>query len=245
MKTRAKLWLLGLVLGLLVPGKAALAVTTVSLTFDDGLSDDPAIVADLDAYNIPGTFYIISGSINDSSGSNPDYMTLDQIKAIAADTKVTTPHEIGGHTITHIDLAPAAPAAQPTVAQQQHEICDGRAQLIGMGLSPVVSFAYPDGDATTTTESIVKGCGFTSGCGAGNCIRWGSVCSDTENNPISSSADAYWLRTPEAVTTITSSTTLQNDVMEGEAASNGWVILQFHHLCDGAGCHLFFDGRDV
>jgi len=244
MKTRAKLWLLGLVLGLLVPGTAAFAVTTVSLTFDDGLSDDPTIVTYLDSYKMPGTFYIISGSINNASGDYPGYMTLDQIKAIAADPVVT--HEIGGHTITHMDLAPTG--TQPTAAAQLHEICDGRAQLIGMGLSPVVSFAYPSGDASLTTESIVKSCGFTSGRGAGNCIRWGSVCSDTEINPFnftSSSADAFWLRTPEAVTTITSSTTLQNDVMEGEAASNGWVILQFHHLCDGAGCDQYSVGTST
>jgi len=209
MKARARLRLLGLALGLMVPGATAFAQTTVSLTFDDGLSYDSNYPPILDSYGMKGTFYIISGVL----GTDPSYyMSVAQVQAIYADG-----HEIGGHTITHPDLTTL------TAAQQQHEICDGRTQLIGMGFSPV-SFAYPEGAATTTTESIVKSC-YTSGRGAWcNNDLTNGACNETIPP-----GDPYWIQTPEAVVNTTTLVTLENYVTY--APSGGWVLLQFHFVC--------------
>ena len=212
MKTRAKLWLFGLTLGLLVPGASAFAQTIVSLTFDDGVGDAPAAQAILDAHGMKGTFYIISGSVNDT----PDYMTLAQLLALQTDG-----HEIGGHTITHPNLTTL------TAAQQQHEICDGRTALIGMGLSPVVSFAYPEGAANSTTETIAKSC-YTSGRGAW-CNNPGANGSCTQSIP---PAEPYWIETPEAVVNTTTLAQLEGYVTAAENSGGGWVPIQFHHICN-------------
>src|SRR5271156_4082803 len=119
MKTNIKLSTLGLALGLLMATESrALAQATISLTFDDGLLSATTAQVIMDAHGMKGTFYIISGLI----GTDPTYyLSLAPIKALKADG-----HEIGGHTITHPDLPTL------TTAQQQHEICDGRTQLVGM-----------------------------------------------------------------------------------------------------------------
>lgn len=213
MKTRSGLWLFGLALGLTLTGTAVSAQTTVSLTFDDGLLSATTAQAILDAHGMKGTFYIISGLI----GTDPSYyLGLAPIQAIQADG-----HEIGGHTITHPDLPTL------TTAQQQHEICDGRTQLVGLGFNPT-SFAYPYGDATSTTEAIVKSC-YASGRGAW-CNNPGPLGDCTELLPPNGPADPYWIQTPDAVQNTTTVQNLKDYVTAAEGQSNGWVTLQFHFV---------------
>src|SRR5262249_23787409 len=104
-----KKWLLivaAIGLGILPYSLAFAAPAIVSITIDDGFDDSPLAAQLLDKYGMKGTFYIISGVLNDSP-----YMSTSQVQAIRA-----AGHEIGGHTITHQHLT------QMSAAEQQHEI---------------------------------------------------------------------------------------------------------------------------
>ncbi len=192
---------------------ATAAQTIVSLTFDDGVSDQPAAAQMLAQYGFKGTFYIISGT---NVINTPGYMTLAQIQAIAA-----AGNEIGGHTITHPYLT------QISTAQAQHEVCDGRAQLVSMGFSPV-DFAYPYGDSNAAVEAIVASC-YNSGRGAWELGCDYDGCSPAESIP---PVDRYWIRTPDAVMDTTTLAQLEAQVTVAENSGGGWVPMQFHHVCD-------------
>jgi peptidoglycan/xylan/chitin deacetylase (PgdA/CDA1 family) len=117
--------------------------TVVSLTFDDGLSDQTTAAQQLEAHGMRGTFYIISGRVG-SSGS----LTTSQLLALQ-----NSGHEIGGHTVTHPDLTTLSSS------QQQQEICGGKTALQNLGLT-VTNLAYPFGSYNSTSQSVAKGCGY-------------------------------------------------------------------------------------
>ncbi|MFI5429884.1 polysaccharide deacetylase family protein [Aeromicrobium sp. UC242_57] len=121
---------LALVPGVLLAGPAQAAAddppTVVSLTFDDGNSDQMAAAAIMKAHSMPGTFYVNSGSIGQSG-----FLTRAQLDALAADG-----HEIGGHTLNHTDLT-----TLPN-DEAKRQICLDRANLIDWGFAPR-SFAFP------------------------------------------------------------------------------------------------------
>src|SRR3984885_1993628 len=159
----------------------AQAKTVVTMTFDGGYEDMitnalPVLQKD----GLHGTFYIISGALNDNSDS-PNYMSWSQLQTIyqAGD-------EIGSHSVLH----EALPQVDTDEAIQ--ELCQDRYDLMNPpglaagSLGPITSFAYPDGEgiatgspntttdpstwsatssdgtSSTTIESILKACGYNS-----------------------------------------------------------------------------------
>ena len=90
-----------------------------------------------------GTFYIIAGAVG-----TPHYMPLADLRQLAA-----AGDEIGGHTVSHFDLANAAPA------EVRRQLCEGRQILTRWGFQ-VTSLAYPDGAYNRGTEAIARGCGY-------------------------------------------------------------------------------------
>ena len=73
-----------------------------------------------------GTFFLPSGFMNQTN-----YMTTAQAQALQA-----AGHEIGGHSVTHADLAAVGPD------ELARQVCNDRATLMGYGLD-IQSFAYP------------------------------------------------------------------------------------------------------
>jgi Polysaccharide deacetylase len=157
------------------------AKTAVTLTFDDGYEDMitnalPVLQKD----GLHGTFYIISGALNDN-GDDPAYMTWSQLATIYQDG-----NEIGSHSVLH----EALPQVDTDEAIQ--ELCQDRYDLMNPpglaagSLGPITSFAYPDGEgiatgspntttdpstwtsassdaaSSTTIESILSACGYNS-----------------------------------------------------------------------------------
>src|SRR5215471_13048628 len=123
---RAVLLLAG-VLAACVASRNASAATFVSLTFDDTLGDQYETVrALLLKHQIHATFYVNSGRV---SGAN--YMTVEQLRQLEQDG-----NELGGHTVNHVPL-PGLPADE-----QRRQICDDRANLLGLGFR-ITNFAYP------------------------------------------------------------------------------------------------------
>ena len=119
---------------------------TVALTFDDGYEDFYTTAWPLlQKYHFTATAYIISGKI----GGN--YMTWDQLRELHK-----AGIEIGAHTVNHIDLSKATPATQ------QVEIFDSKKTLEQQIGATIVSFCYPSGKYTATTEALVKQAGYTS-----------------------------------------------------------------------------------
>ena len=157
------------------------AKTVVTLTFDDGYADMIAnALPVLQKDGLHGTFYIISGALNDN-GDDPAYMTWSQLATIYQDG-----NEIGSHSVLH----EALPQVDTDEAIQ--ELCQDRYDLMNPpglaagSLGPITSFAYPDGEgvatgspntttdpstwtstssdaaSTTTIESLLKACGYNS-----------------------------------------------------------------------------------
>jgi peptidoglycan/xylan/chitin deacetylase (PgdA/CDA1 family) len=125
---------------------AATVPTIVSLTFDDGSASEYWALAQLQQYNMAGTFYINSARV----GTSSYYMTWSQIHDL-----YNAGNEIGGHTAMHVNL----PQTDPVEAKRQ--ICDDRVNLINQGFQPT-DFAYPFGAYNANIEQMVASCGYDS-----------------------------------------------------------------------------------
>jgi peptidoglycan/xylan/chitin deacetylase (PgdA/CDA1 family) len=207
-------------LGALVfPAIAAAGPTIVSLTFDDGSSDQYAVRSMLAQHSLHGTFYINSNNI----GSSPAYMTWNQLSDLAADG-----NEIGGHTLDHVDLT----AVSSTEATRQ--VCTDRQALISHGFT-VTDFAYPFGAENTSVQSIVRGCGYSSARRAWGLCAIGVApanCTDpwVESIP---PRNLWATGTIPSIKAWNTAAEVESAVTRAEANGGGWVPLVFHHVCDG------------
>jgi peptidoglycan/xylan/chitin deacetylase (PgdA/CDA1 family) len=201
-----------------VPAK--LGVTTVvSLTFDDGVIDQYALRGLLPAYGLTATLYANSGLISDY-GIPEDRMSLWALRDLS--------HygvEIGGHTTNHADLT------KLPVRQARQEICGDRKRLRALGF-PAVSFAYPYSATDVQLQRLPRRCGYVSARSVGGVACRG--CTAAETFP---PADPFSLRTTDAVLRRTPLSELKREVRNAEAVatstSPAWLILNFHHICDG------------
>jgi peptidoglycan/xylan/chitin deacetylase (PgdA/CDA1 family) len=80
---------------LAAPNAAAARPTVVTLSFDDGLAEQYAVRSMLAQHSLRATFFVNSNRIE----SGDSYLTWGQLSDLAADG-----HEIGGHTLDHVDL---------------------------------------------------------------------------------------------------------------------------------------------
>ena len=110
----------------------------VSVTFDDGWLPQYEVARPILAANgIPGTFYIVSGELQ-----NPERMTAQQVLQMRADG-----HEIGAHSISHPYLTALGPAdVDLQLARSQRDL----EALLG---APVRNFAYPFGSANPAVQA--------------------------------------------------------------------------------------------
>lgn len=188
--------------------------TVVSLTYDDGNADQLLVQPAMRAAGLVGTYYVASGLVD-----TPSYMTRAEVTALAA-----AGNEIGGHTVNHLDLAPASPD------EVLRQICLDRGTLSGWGL-PVTSFAYPYASVDEHAEEAAAQCGYNSARGLGDIAsRFGCAdCPQAESFPPD---DPYYLKALNQVDATWTLQDLQNAVLDAEDAGGGWVILTFHVFCD-------------
>ncbi|HTO99937.1 MAG TPA: polysaccharide deacetylase family protein [Anaerolineales bacterium] len=194
------------------PNPAAPAVAPqdpiVSLTFDDGNADNIPMGELLQQNGLHATFYIPSGL-----AGTQGFMTWDQIKSLQ-----DAGNEIGGHTLHHKNLRGL------DIATLRHEICDDRSSLESHGFNPV-SFAYPFGAYDPNVKRVVKECGYAGAR---------TVKDGPEQFPI---PDVYAVRAFPYVVNDTNLSKLQRYISGTRQEGGGWVVLVFHHVCDG--CDYF------
>jgi peptidoglycan/xylan/chitin deacetylase (PgdA/CDA1 family) len=189
----------------------------VSLTFDDGSSDQYALRSILLEHSMRATFYVSSGAVG-----TPGYMSWDQLAELAGDG-----NEIGGHTVDHVKLTTLS------ASEAKRQVADDRQALMRHGFT-VTDFAYPHGDHNTSVEAIVQECGYSSARRAWglsqidktcpNCDRW--YPDVAESSP---PVNPYAIRTIglSARNTVAE---LKNLVTRAERNGGGWVTLVFHHI---------------
>jgi peptidoglycan/xylan/chitin deacetylase (PgdA/CDA1 family) len=187
----------------------------ISLTFDDSSDDQMTALQDLQTSGLVGTFFPITGSIGE-----PNYLTLAQLQQIYA-----AGNEIGGHTVNHPDLT--------TVPNDEalRQICNARATLTGWGF-PQTDFAYPFAAVNNAVQADVQQCGYNSARGLGD-IRSQvgcGVCPYAESMP---PANPYVIKAPDEIDSTWTLQNLEDTVTNAETHGAGWVVLTFHHICDG------------
>jgi peptidoglycan/xylan/chitin deacetylase (PgdA/CDA1 family) len=187
---------------------------TVTLTFDDAVTDQLAGQALLDDYGMDGTFYINSALVG-----QPGYMTRAQLEALAAGG-----HEIGGHTVTHQDLTTLG------ADEMNRQICQDRATLLSWGFA-VSSLAYPFAEFNGTVKATAAHCGYDTARAVGDLWSPRSCgdCPATETVP---PADRFETRTPDDVGSDWTLADLQAVVLNAED-EGGWLPFNLHHICDG------------
>ena len=190
------------------------SLNVVSLTFDDGDADNFAVAPLLEQYGLRATWYIPSGLVG-----QPGYMNWDQLRALADGG-----NEIGGHSLDHINVGDLHGA------ELKHQVCDDRSNLLEHGFDPL-SFAYPYGGISDEAKTVVRECGY---------LDARTIASGPESLP---AEDAYALRALPYVVTDTNFAKLQRYVTGTRQDAGGWVILVFHHVCEG--CDYFSVKPDV
>ncbi len=197
-----------------VPAQAA-DPPAVSLTFDDANGDQVAAAQILNGAGLKGTFFTPSGFL-DATG----YMTTAQALALQA-----AGNEIGGHTVTHPDLAQMGPD------EVMRQVCNDRVNLTAKGFR-VTSFAYPFASLTPAVEQTVKDCGFNSARGLGDLeskVPGTAGLGFAETVP---AADPWLTKAPDEVDNTWTLLDLQNLVTNAQPGG-GWVQITFHHIGTG------------
>lgn len=188
---------------------AATAQTVVTIQFDDGNADVYQALTMLSNHGMHATFYVNTGVIGDST-----HMTWTQLQNLFA-----AGNDIGGHTLTHVDLK------KLKYADAHYQVCQDRDNLLSHGLQPT-AFAYPFGSFDAGTEQVVKDCGYNSGRGVSG-VNDTKVYAETIP-PL----DPYATRTPPNPKQGTTVATIEGYVTAAEQHGGGWVQLVFHHICN-------------
>jgi peptidoglycan/xylan/chitin deacetylase (PgdA/CDA1 family) len=203
------------------PASAAPPVV-VTLTFDDGLTTQFQLRNILARHRVKATFYLNTGLIP----ANPaGRMTWANARTLA-----DAGHEIGGHTLTHANLASATkPDGTPfTDAEKQAEVCNDRANLVAQGFA-ATSFAYPEGGNDAAVRTLVQSCGYSNARLAGGLMPTGPFYGDG----VPPADGAYGIRVLGAPNN--GPVTLQWMQSAVTAATNnpggGWVPMLFHRVC--------------
>ncbi len=142
---------------------ASLPPRPILITFDDANEDNYTNAFPImKKYGFTGVLYLPYDYI----GTN-GYLTVDQIKEMAA-----AGWEIGSHTLSHpINFSTLSPSAM------RSEIVDSRKKLAALLGLPILTFAYPFGDAPSSATDYVifaryiaamGATGYTADQGTGN-----------------------------------------------------------------------------
>lgn len=131
---------------------ASLPPRPVIITFDDGNLDNYTVAWPImQKYGFTGVLYIVGNRLQADG-----YMNVDQIKEMAA-----AGWEVGSHSLSHPSLTAGL---ESEVIRR--EIVESKKQLEEALGVPILTFAYPFGDAGNAPVDYVKFAGYIAGMGA-------------------------------------------------------------------------------
>lgn len=213
-------------LGALAAGALLLAVgcvptpeptpkVSVSLTFDDN-TPEHLLAGDLMAQRgVQGTFFINSGRVG-----LPGYLSWADVATLASQG-----HEIGGHTIDHLNLTNLSESAATA------QVCGDRDNLVARGYNPV-SFAYPFAANNSAVEQIAANCGYAWGRDVGG-LRTATSCGGCPAIVEVPAAQPMVLRTNGSVRNTTTLDEMKSWVIQAEETGlTGTVPYVVHRICD-------------
>lgn len=117
----------------------------IILTFDDGYGDFYSnAFPELKKREMKAVSYIIFNKIDVAN-----YLTIDQIKELSS-----YGIEIGSHTLSHPDLS------KLDDAKAEKEIIESKKNIEKILNKKIISFCYPSGKYSNSTENIVKNAGY-------------------------------------------------------------------------------------
>jgi protein-tyrosine phosphatase len=162
----------------------------LAITFDDGYADNVELALPiLSRWSLRATFYVTTGFIQTQTQALWDtkanlrsrWMTWEQVRQL-----VNAGHELGAHTVTHINLATA------TAEQAESELRQSRDDIAAQaGIAPS-HFAVPYGrafPALDQTAAIARNLGFRSvSLCRGGIVPQGTRTTRIERWPINPSA---------------------------------------------------------
>jgi peptidoglycan/xylan/chitin deacetylase (PgdA/CDA1 family) len=206
------------------PATTVDAKTVVTFAWGGGLASQMATLPVFRQYGMHATYFVPSGLVctksNSQCGSSP-YLTLSDIKAIAADG-----NEIGGLSVLHRNLT------QMSHAEAKREICDDRMNLFQWGFRPT-DFAYPFAAENPAIEQLTRQCGYTGGLGAGE-LRGGGGCDQCAYAETLPPKDPMLVRAPDEVNALKPYWTLptyKSVVRGAQSHGGGWIFLTIHSIC--------------
>jgi peptidoglycan/xylan/chitin deacetylase (PgdA/CDA1 family) len=188
----------------------------VTLSFDDSwLSQYEQGLPILDQAGIKGTFYITTEPIENGWDG---FITLTQLKDIALKG-----HELGGHTVTHADLATLRRA------RISSEIRNSKSFIQNQTGTIVTSLAYPYGSYNSTVITQAKQAGYTNARGV-------------EEGLVKKNDDKYTLKS-HSVGPTTALSTIRAYIDQAKA-NKQWYILTLHEI-DNAGGEYSTSPQDL
>ncbi len=145
----------------------------LTMSYDDGRTQDRRLVEIFNRYGIKGTFHLNSGLLGDEMHIRPE-----EIRALYAG------HEVACHTVTHPTIARCP---LPAVIQ---EVLEDRKALEALTSYPVRGLSYPNGSVTRDIEVLLPACGIRYSRVVGssdsfalpeNPWRWQATCHHSHN----------------------------------------------------------------
>ncbi|MCR4875810.1 MAG: polysaccharide deacetylase family protein [Clostridiales bacterium] len=140
----------------------------LTMSYDDGRTQDRRLVEIFNKYGIRGTFHLNSGYIG-----RDDRVTAEEIKTLYVG------HEVSCHTVTHPTIA------RCPVPEVAWEVLEDRKKLEAWCGYPVRGLSYPNGSVSKDIEKLLPLCGIRYSRVVGssdsfalpeNPMRWQATC---------------------------------------------------------------------
>ena len=145
----------------------------LTMSYDDGRTQDRRLVEIFNRYGIRGTFHLNSGFLGDGQHIRPD-----EVPTLYAG------HEVACHTVTHPTIARCP---LPEVAL---EVLEDRKALEALTGYPVRGLSYPNGSLSADIEALLPACGIRYSRVVGSTdgfalpedpLRWQATCHHGHN----------------------------------------------------------------